>query len=122
MPAQETVRRWFQTADEMLLHENVEWTVPGYPVPQDTYRGRTAVMKEFFPALRANFSEWSAEIDEFIEAADGHNVTVCGRYLGKTLENEPVEIPFIHVWTVDDGRIVRAVAAANTALFTATSN
>lgn len=44
-------------------------------------------------------------------------MTVRGRYVGKTRGGKPLAVPFIHVWTVDDGRIVRAIAAANTAMF-----
>jgi hypothetical protein len=52
-----TIRRWFEKPDRALLDEHVEWAVPGYSVPHDTYVGRDAVMDDFFPALRANFAE-----------------------------------------------------------------
>lgn len=117
MTALDIIKLWFETIDSNLLDNDIEWLVPGYPVPQESYRGRSAVFDDFFPALTAQFAEWSAQPDEMIEAADGENVTVRGRYVGKTQGGEPVTIPFIHIWTVRDGKIVRAITSANTAIF-----
>ena len=119
MTALETMRRWFETLDVELLHEDIVWLAPGYPVPQDAYRGRDAVVNDFFPALNAHFSEWSAEPEEMIEAADGEHVTVRGSYIGKTLDGELLNVPFLHLWKVSDGKIVQALAVANTAIFSA---
>jgi len=119
MTASETIRRWFATADAALLDEQIEWRVPGYPVPQEVYYGRDAVLNDFFPALRGNFARWGADIGEIIAAADGRNVTVRGRYVGTTHGGDAVSVPFIHIWTVEAGKIVRALAAADTAVFKA---
>jgi ketosteroid isomerase-like protein len=113
--ALDTMQRWFAKPDAALYADDIDWYVPGYPVPHERYRGRGAVTDEFFPAMRAHFSAWKAEASEFIEAGD--RVTVIGRYVGTTTAGTPVVIPFLHVWTVRDGKIAAVIAAADTAQF-----
>ena len=115
--ALETMRRWFAGPAPGFLADDVEWRVPGYPVPQDTYRGPQEVFGAFFPALTSQFAAWGADTEAMIESADGEHVTVIGRYRGTTHGGQPVGIPFIHVWTVRGGRITRVVSAADTAKF-----
>lgn len=113
--ALDTMKKWFSGLPPELLAEDVQWHVPGYPVPRETYVGRCAVFDEFFPALRSHFAAWGSKTDEMFESGD--RVTVIGAYRATTKAGKAIEIPFIHVWTVRDGRIVRVVAAAQTALF-----
>lgn len=113
--ALQVMETWFSTVDPKLLHERIVWTVPGYPVEKQIYVGRDAVINEFFPSLRSNFSEWGVETDRMIDG--GTDVTVLGRYVGKTMSGKPVSIPFIHVWTVENGQITRVVSGADTRLF-----
>ncbi len=109
------MRRWFATMDASLLAEDIEWLVPGYPVAKERYVGRNAVFGEFFPGLTSQFAEWGADTERMIDGGD--DVTVIGRYRGKTMAGTAFEIPFIHVWTVKDGRVVRVVSAAHTKIF-----
>lgn len=113
--AVDTLNRWFAAPDPELLHADVEWAVPGYPVPREVFHGRDAVFGEFFPALLGQFAALRAETDELIEAADGERVTVLGRYVGTTRGGAPFAVPFVHIWTVRDGRVVRVVSGAHTA-------
>jgi ketosteroid isomerase-like protein len=113
--ALDVMQRWFAKPDHALYADDIDWYVPSYPVPKERYRGRAAVVEEFFPALRAHFSVWRVEASEFIEA--GERVTVVGRYLATTTGGTDVVIPFLHVWTVRDGKIASVIAAADTAQF-----
>lgn len=113
--ALKVMQTWFETVDPTLLHDDVEWIVPGYPVAQEIYVGKDAVFNDFFPALKFQFAEWGAEIERMIDG--GKDETVIGRYVGKTHGGAPVSVQFIHVWTVEDGKIVRVVSGANTAVF-----
>lgn len=56
-----------------------------------------------------------AEALEFVEA--GEHVSVIGRYFGTTIDGDDLVIPFLHVWTVRDGKVVGVIAAADTAQF-----
>ncbi|GAB5415271.1 MAG: hypothetical protein Cons2KO_28740 [Congregibacter sp.] len=113
--AYSVMKTWFETVNPDLLHDDVEWIVPGYPVDQEVYVGKEAVFSVFFPALTSQFSEWGAETERMIDGGD--DVTVIGRYIGKTHSGQSVTIPFIHVWTVQNGKITRVISGANTAVF-----
>lgn len=117
--ALDVMQRWFENPRPELLADTVEWHVPGYPVPQDTYHGPQAVFGEFFPALTSHFAQWGAETEKLIEASDGERVTVLGHYQGSTKAGAPITVPFIHVWTVRDGRITHVVSGADTSRFAA---
>ena len=114
--ALDVIKLWFsKPPDDALYADDIDWYVPGYPVPKERYHGRTAVRDDFFPAMRALFSAWRAEATEFIEHGD--RVTVIGRYVGTTKAGKDVVIPFLHVWTVNAGKIAGVIAAADTAQF-----
>jgi ketosteroid isomerase-like protein len=109
--ALDVMQRWFEKLDYSLLADDIDWYVAGYPVPKERYHGRAAVGEEFFPALRADFSVFRAEVEELIEAGD--RVTAVGRYRGTTSGGTDVVIPYLHVWTVRNGRIARLIAVAD---------
>jgi uncharacterized protein len=113
----ETLQKWFSSADANLLAENVVWIVSqGYPVSQHQYFSRKEVFEKFFPELSSHFSKWGAEPETFIEA--GNQVIVKGRYVGRVKQSDkPIEVDFIHIWTVHDGVITEVVAVADTAQF-----
>lgn len=115
--ALETLQRWFSSVDANLLAEDVVWRVSqGYPVSQHQYGSRKEVFEKFFPELSSHFSEWKAEPETFIESGD--KVTVKGRYVGRIKQSDaPIEVDFIHIWTVQDGVITEVVSVADTAQF-----
>ncbi|MDJ0592738.1 MAG: nuclear transport factor 2 family protein [Pleurocapsa sp. MO_226.B13] len=115
--ALEIVQKWFGSIDENLLAEDIIWKVSkGYPVSQTHYSSRQEVIKKFFPELLAHFSKWGAETEVFIEA--DNKVVVKGRYVGLIKQSDtPIEVDFIHIWTVRDGVIKEVESVADTAQF-----
>ncbi|NEU72296.1 hypothetical protein PI95_006840 [Hassallia byssoidea VB512170] len=115
--ALETLQKWFSTIDANLLAEDIVWTVsPGYPVSQSQYSSRQEVFEHFLSELTAHFSQWAAKPEQLIEA--GNQVIVKGRYVGQVKHsNLPIEVEFIHIWTVQDGIITEVVSVADTAQF-----
>lgn len=115
--ALETLQKWFSWVDPNLLAEDVVWKVSsGYPVSQSEYHSRKEVFDKFFPELSAHFSQWGAEPETFIEAED--KVVVKGRYVGRVKQSDiPIEVDFIHIWTVHDGIITEVTSVADTAQF-----
>lgn len=115
--ALETLQQWFSSANANLLAEDVVWKVSqGYPVSQCQYSSRNEVFEKFFPELLAHFSKWGAEPETFIEAGD--KVIVKGRYVGRVKHSDaPIEVHFIHIWTIRDGTITEVVSVADTAQF-----
>lgn len=115
--ALETLQKWFSTVDANLLAEDIVWKVSqGYPVSQQQYSSRKEVFENFFPELTAHFSEWAAKPEMFIEADD--RVIVKGRYVGRVKQSDvPIEVEFIHIWTVRNGVITEVFSIADTAQF-----
>ena len=93
-----------------LVAQNLSWEVlKNYPEGGD-YLGADAVFEGdgFFPALYAKFDNWHTRRDEHIDAGD--QVVTLGRYMGRVIANGArIDVPFAHVWTLRDGKIVRVV-------------
>jgi len=71
------------------------------------YRGLEEVRRNIFEPLdRDWWDEFSAEPDEFIDA--GEEVVVLGRYRGVAKgTGKRLDVPFVHVWALRDGKAVR---------------
>ena len=80
------------------------------------YAGIPAIFGQFLPKLQADFHDWHAQPDEFVDAGD--TVVAFGHYSG-TLKTNGVHIvaPFCHVWTLKNGKIARLRQFTDTAKF-----
>src|SRR5262245_53771207 len=109
--ALDVMKRWFAGPSPAMLADDVSWWVPEYPVSRSHYIGREEVFGEFFPALKGRVASWGSAIDE-MRAVGDDRVVVIGKYKGTRLrDGAAFEIPFVHVWTVRDGVITKAVAS-----------
>lgn len=108
------VRRCYETRDPALLAEMIEWTVlPSWP-GGGRHVGRPGV-ERFFAAAAATFAEYGAYPDEVWETP-GNVVIARGVYRGRVRPGAAAfAIPFVHVWTVEDGRITRLDQVADSA-------
>ncbi len=71
---------------------------------QNPYEGADEVVNGVFARLGGEWDYFSATPSEFI--ADGDKVAAIGRYRAKhTGTGKEMDIPFVHVWTVEDGAI-----------------
>ncbi|HEX7627113.1 MAG TPA: nuclear transport factor 2 family protein [Gaiellaceae bacterium] len=89
------------------MHPDIEWQqAQGLP-HGGTYHGLDAVRRNIFEPLDAEWwSEFSADPDEFLAA--GNEVVVIGRYRGVAKETgKRLDVPFVHVWTLQEERAVR---------------
>ena len=90
------------------MHPDIVWEqAQGLP-HGGTYRGLTAVREAIFdPLARDWWDEFSAEPEEFLDTDDG-TVVVLGRYGGVAQgSGKRLDVPFVHVWTLLDGKAVR---------------
>jgi ketosteroid isomerase-like protein len=88
----------------------------GMPVAGGRFEGIEAVMDRFLPAFYGAL-DVRFDADEFITA--GENVVASGRLRGATREGEiPIDVPFVQVWTVRDGRLARMRGFLDTATLT----
>jgi ketosteroid isomerase-like protein len=89
------------------MHPEIEWhQAQGLP-HGGFYKGLDAVRRNIFDPLdRDWWTEFSADPEEFIDGGD--QVVVLGRYRGVAQETaKRLDVPFVHVWTLRDGKAVR---------------
>ena len=89
------------------MHDEIEWQqAQGLP-HGGTYRGLDEVRRNVFDPLdRDWWSEFSAEPDELLDAGD--EVVALGRYRGVAKgTGRRLDVPFVHVWSLRDGRVWR---------------
>jgi uncharacterized protein len=86
----------------------------GMPVAAGHFEGLEDVLERFLTAFYGAFDvRFIAE--EFV--TDGDTVVAIGRIQGKTRETStPVDVPFVHVWTVRNGYLQRMRAFTDTAV------
>ncbi len=89
------------------MDDGIEWQqAQGLP-HGGTYHGIVAVRANVFDPLdRDWWSVFSAEPAEFLDA--GAEVVVLGRYRGTAKETgRGLDVPFVHVWSLRDGKAWR---------------
>jgi len=89
------------------MHPEIEWQqAQGLP-HGGVYHGVEAVRKAIFDPLDEEWwDEFSATPGEFLDA--GPEVVVLGRYRGVAKgTGKLLDIPFVHVWTVQGAKAIR---------------
>jgi hypothetical protein len=114
MAAVDIVRRSYEAfergdLDGVLadMHPEIEWhQAQGLP-HGGYYRGIDEVRRNIFDPLDEEWwDEFSAVPDEFLDAGD--HVVVLGRYRGVAkVTGRALDVPFVHVWTLAEGKAVR---------------
>src|SRR5262249_58878465 len=114
MSAVEIVRRSYEgcAGDDMDavladMDPQIEWQqAQGLP-HGGNYRGVDEVRRNIFDPLdRDWWAEFAADPDEFVDGGD--QVVVLGRYRGIAKgTGKELDVPFVHVWTLRDGKAVR---------------
>ncbi|WP_338663820.1 nuclear transport factor 2 family protein [Pararoseomonas sp. SCSIO 73927] len=116
-PEEALVRRWMESGDHSILADDVLWRVsPGYPVPRTEWHGRAEVENSFFPTLRRHFPHWKIAVESFTPLADGR-LLARGSYDARDAAGREGRVPFLHVWSVTDGRIIGVEAVADFGAF-----
>jgi len=98
-----------------LQSPHVVYDMPkGMPIGCGHFEGLQDVLERFLTNFYRAFDVLFVP-EEFIAA--GENVVAIGRIQGKTRKAAvPVDVPFVHVWTVREGYLQRLRAFADTAL------
>ena len=99
-----------------LVTPDIVWEILDSFPHGGIYAGIPAIFGQFLPKLQADFRDWHAQPDEFIDAGD--TIVALGHYSG-TWKTTGVHIiaPFCHVWTLKHGKIARLRQCADTAKF-----
>jgi uncharacterized protein len=117
-PNTSVVRRLYEARGNpeiirQVLARDVRWeVVDGFPYG-GVYVGLDAVLRDFFGRLFMDFDEFVANGSEFFES--GEHVIALGSYSGRArLTGKRFTARFAHVWTLQDGQIVRLRQCADT--------
>lgn len=105
-----------QEAIAQLITPDIVWEIlEGFP-HGGIYAGIPAVFGQFLPKLLADFRDWKAQPDEFVDAGD--TIVALGHYSGTFKTNGVhIVVPFCHIWTLKNGKIARLRQFADTAKF-----
>lgn len=88
-----------------MCHPDVEWTFSDrLPDATGRIRGKAAV-RDFFVRFTEDWSEISMVAEQIFDAGD--DVVAHVRFVAKGREGIEVSMRFVHVWTVQNGQIVR---------------
>lgn len=89
------------------MHPEITWEqAQGLP-HGGIYRGLAEVKRNVFDPLEQEWwNAFTAGPDEFLEA--GANVVVVGRYRGVAkATGKQLDVPFVHIWTLEGGKAIR---------------
>jgi uncharacterized protein len=92
---------------------NIEWTeAEGFPTG-GVYNGPEAILNGVFMPLVTDWDDYRVEPDEFLDA--GERIVALGHYSGTyKATGKSMRVPFAHVWTVQNGKIVKFVQYTDT--------
>jgi len=88
-----------------LCDDSIEWTVMKNMPNGGTHVGKKNVFDGYFPKLFAKFAEFHVVTDEFIET--GNRVIVLGTYKITSKSGKKFDAPFVHIYTIQDGKIAK---------------
>lgn len=110
---EDTIRAWYATLDfEKHLAEDVDFEVMEGFLEGGRYNGRQEVA-DMFSRYMKNFTEFKAEVTDVIDS--DRAVTGLGIYKGILAKNnQSFEIPFCHIWYMENDQIVRMRHFVNT--------
>jgi ketosteroid isomerase-like protein len=84
-----------------LFAPTMDWYTPDTVRFGGRYSGPAAVA-EFFSKLPENYAELIVEPQSFVDRGD--TVVVIGRHRARTAVGNAIELPWVHVWTVANGK------------------
>jgi len=79
------------------------------------FTGAEAILGNVLAPISQDIEGFIAHVDEVLDAGD-EKVVSLGRYGGQGAKGA-VDIPFAHVWTIRDGKVMRFVQYTDTKLF-----
>ena len=95
-----------------LFADDLVWTTLDSVPTGGVYRGPQGA-GEFFTKLPLYYSELHVEPDRFVDAGD--SVLVQGRHRGRTMSGNAFDVPWMHVWTLRDGKATSFTEVFDTA-------
>lgn len=96
-----------------ILSPDIHWTeAAGFPYA-GTYVGPQAVLDGVFARLATEWDAFAAPVHQYV--AEDSAVIAIGEYSGTyKATNRFMRVPFVHVWTVNDGKATRFIQHVDT--------
>lgn len=95
-----------------VIDADIVWDItPGFP-GGGVYNGFASVKRDFMTPLGERLESVRALAEEYF-ADDEDHVFVLGHYHAVTKDGRTVDVRFIHLWTVRDGKLVHLRQAAD---------
>ena len=97
------------------MDPNIEWTeAEGWPLYDGTFVGPQAIVEGVFMRLGEIGDNFSVNVTQLV--AEGDTVVALGTYSWNRKDSgEPAEVKMAHVWTLDDGKVIRFQQHVDTA-------
>jgi len=90
---------------QQLCDEKLEWvTLKGMP-NGGKYVGLDEIFNDYFANMLSNFDEFHAVPDKYLESKD--HVTVIGRYQGFSKKDKKFDVPFAHIYEIENNKITK---------------
>lgn len=96
-----------------MMADDLVWSTPDSISFGGTYRGPGGA-GEFFTKLSQHLAELRVEPERFVEAGD--TVLVQGRHRGRTVSGNSFDVPWMHLWSYRDGKVVSFTELTDTAV------
>lgn len=99
-----------------VFADDIEWhEAEGMPYG-GVYRGGEAVVQNVFGPISQDVEGFALAPEEFMSAGD--TVAAVVRYTGTgKATGKPLDLPVVHVWDIQDGKVVRFRQFADTVKF-----
>ena len=99
-----------------VFADDIEWhEAAGMPYG-GVYRGGEAVVQNVFGPISQDVEGFALTPEEFMSAGD--TVAAVVRYTGTgKVTGKPLDLPVVHVWDIQDGKVVRFRQFADTVKF-----
>lgn len=99
----------------LIFHKNIKWhQMKGFP-NSGQYIGADEIFQNVFQNLKKDWSEWTSETSDFIDA--GETILVTGHYEGTYKESGiHMKAEFIHKFTIQRGLITKFHEYVDTSL------
>lgn len=98
----------FKNNDKKYLdfcHNEIEWITADRMPNGGTFHGIKQIFEEYFPKMLSNFREFHAVPEQFLDFKD--HIMVVGRYQGVSKSDKSFDVPFSHVYLVQEGKIIQ---------------
>ena len=86
-----------------LCDDEIQWQLTEGMPNGGTYIGKKDVFEGYFPKMLSNFKEFHAVPEQFTDMKD--HVMVTGMYSGVSNSGKSFEVPFSHVYKIENNKI-----------------